>query len=430
MATGTTTSRAKQGTLAPKQGRGATGRTFLAALGFAALAALVLWWTLRALNDHRAWDFNPAFFGGRSAWANGHPEYRKLWDGTPLLATVMAVVARVVRIRAGGELITVLNAVLVVAGVSVLLRRLRGQVSSGWWWVIAFGLLSFGPMMSTVWWKQFNIIALVLAAAGFELLRQRRTPSAAALIGLSVAIKPLLVLLPFVLLARRETRRAGAMALGWLIALSIAGQAFLAIRAGQLSVLDPLRAIHNFIDKTGPSNGWACKSLNFAPGSMLCRLMGDHNWTLQRVAVLLAVAVLAAWVIDALRDRPAAGWEVFAFTCPISVMISPLDWAHYQVLLAPLFVLLLVRFVNDGAGIGSWVGLATAFVLASLMWEPYGTLPGAIRGLFAAHRENSYDVRSVDSLAQFAQYVLIITGLLWYAQTRAIRRRLPATRAA
>ena len=52
--------------------------------------------------------------------------------------------------------------------------------------------------MSTVWWKQFNVIALVLAAAGFDLMRHERRRPAAALIGLSVAIKPLALLLPVV----------------------------------------------------------------------------------------------------------------------------------------------------------------------------------------------------------------------------------------
>jgi hypothetical protein len=47
-------------------------------------------------------------------------------------------------------------------------------------------------------------------------------------------------------------------------------------------------------------------------------------------------------------------------------MLSPLEWSHYQVMLAPLFVLLLVRFTQDGAELDEWAGLAVAFVLASL----------------------------------------------------------------
>jgi hypothetical protein len=407
-------------------GRGRWGEL----LGYAVLAGIVAWWTWRALHDPQAWDFQPAYHAGQAAWANGHPERRVLWDGTPLLAALMAFLSRVVSLRTAADLMTVLNVALVLGVVGLVLRRLRGQLSPVWWWITAFALLSFGPVMSTVWWKQFNIVALALALGGFELLRQRRMRSAAALIGLGVAIKPLAFLLPFVLLARRETRRVGAQALGWAVALNFAGLALLAARAHDLGVLDPVRAFQNFTDKVKPGNGgWACKSLNFAPGSLLCRLMGDHDWFLQHVVVWAAVALLGAWVIDALRGRRATSWEVFAFTCPLSIMLSPLDWAHYQVMLAPLFVLLLVRFVRDGAGVGAWAGLAAAFALASLMWEPYGTLPGAIRALVSTHSETSQDIRSVDSVAQFAQYVLVITGALWYAQGHGRRARAGPGRA-
>lgn len=390
----------------------------LALLGYVALAGIVAWWTWRALQDPKGWDFQPAYRAGVATWANGHPERRTLWDGTPMLAAAMAFVSRVMRLRTGAELITGLNLVLVLGVVGVVLRRLGGQLSRRWRWVIAFALLSFGPIMSTVWWKQFNIITLTLAMGGFELLKRRRTQSAAGLIGLSISIKPLFVLLPLVLLARRETRRVGVLALAWVAALNIAGQALLAARAHDLGVLNPLRAFQNFVDKVQPGTGVVCKSINFAPGSLLCRLMGDHNWFLQHVVVWAAVALLGAWVIEALRGRGATSWELFAFTCPLSVMLSPLDWAHYQVVLAPLFVLLLVRFVREGAGVGAWAGLAAAFVLCSLMWEPYGTLPGAVRALVSTNPQTIYDLRSVASVAQFAQYVLVITGVLWYAQSK------------
>ncbi|MGI8429970.1 MAG: glycosyltransferase 87 family protein [Solirubrobacteraceae bacterium] len=393
----------------------------MALIGGAILVAIVAWWTWRALHDPRAWDFQPAYRAGQGAWTTGHPERLTLWDGTPLLAAIMAVVSRLMTLRTGAELMTVLNLVLVVGLVGVVLRRLQGQIAPRWCWLTAFALLSFGPVMSTVWWKQFNIIALTLSMGGFELLRHKRLRSASGLIGLSVAIKPLFVLLPFVLLARRETRRVGAMALAWVVVPNIAGQALMAARAHDLGVMDPVRVIQNFDHKAGPTYGAACKSLNFAPGSLLCRLMGDQNWFLQRVVVFLAVAVLGAWVIDALRGRAATSWEMLAFSSPLAVMLSPLDWAHYQVLLVPLFVLLLVRFVREGAGLGAWVGLAAAFVLCSLIWEPYGTLPGAVRALVSSHRETGYDLRSIDSVAQFAQYVLVITGLLWYAQARGGR---------
>jgi hypothetical protein len=397
------------------------GRGWMTWLGYLVLTSIVTWWAWRALHDPHGFDFRLAYEAGQDAWASGHPAHQPTWDGTPLLAAAMAIVTRLMSLRTAADVTTVLNVVLVVGAVVLLLRRLRGQLSPVWWWVTACALLSFGPLMSTVWWKQFNIIALVLALGGFELLRRRRPQSAAALIGLSIAIKPLLFLLPLVLLARRETRRVAALALAWVVVLTMAAQALLAVRADDLGVLNPWPAFHNFVDKAKPGNVWACQAQNLAPGSLLCRVVGHQNWTLQHFVVWAVAALLGAWAIYALRGRGATSWELFAFTCALLVMLSPLAWTHYQIVLAPLFVLLLVRFTHDGAGAGAWIGLAAAFVLASLMWEPYGTVIGAVKGLGSAHAETVQNANSIAWVAEFAQYVLVITGVLWYAHARAPR---------
>lgn len=388
-------------------------------LGYAAMAGIMLWWTWRALQDPSQYDLTLLYQGGQLAWATGHPEHHPLWVGTPLLAAVMAVITRVMSLQTAGALITILNLGLVVGVVAVLLRRLRGRLPPVWWWLTAFALVSFAPMMSTVWWKQLNIIALVLALAGFDRLERGRTRSASAMIGLSVAVKPLVFLLPLVLLARRETRRAGALSLAWVPALTMAGQALLALHAGDLGVLSPLPAIQNFLVKSKPGRGLACQSLNFAPQSLVCRVAGPEHWLLQRTVVSVAIGLLGLWVIYALRRRRATSWEAFAFVCLLSVMFSPVAWAHYQVMLAPLFVLLVVGFAREGAGFGSWAGLATAFLLASLMWQPYGTLTGTVANALSGHAgtlaRSQQDADSIAPVAQFAQYVLLITGLRWYA---------------
>jgi hypothetical protein len=136
-----------------------------------------------------------------------------------------------------------------------------------------------------------------------------------------------------------------------------------------------------------------------------------------------AVALLGLWVIDALRGHSAASWETFAFVCPLSTMLSPLAWSHYQIMLAPLFLLLLVRFTRNGAGVGAWTGLASAFVLTSLMWGPYDPSIIAVKQLLSGHvgtfMQRRADAAAIAAVAQFAQYALVITGALWYAQSTA-----------
>jgi len=393
----------------------------LIASGFAflALAAVVAWWTWRALHDPHGYDFRLAYAGGKVAWATGRPQLQSTWTGTPLLAAALALTSRVLTLTTASHLLTLLNAALVISLLAVVLHRLRGVLEPGWWWATALALVSFGPMMSSVWWKQFNIIALVLAVAGFEALRRERAGLAGGLIGLSVAIKPLVFLLPVAMLLARRTRRAGVVAIVWIVGLTLAGQGLLAARAHDLSVLSPLSALTNFAQKTKPGHGYACMPLNFSPSTLLCKVAGSGDWTLVHVLSWAAVAILAVWAFDALRGRGAASWELFAFVCPLSVLLSPLDWSHYQIVLAPLFVLLLVGFTRSGAPAGAWLGLGCAFVLSSLMWEPYGTVIGAVDGLFRAHAQQAakqvQDAYSVAGVAQFAQYVLLVTGVLWYS---------------
>ncbi len=383
-------------------------------VGYAALVALVAWWAWRAFDDAMPWDTGLAYTAGQVAWATGHPEHLASWISTPFLGAVMALLSRVFSVRGVADLVTVVNVVLWVGAVGVLLHRMRGVLSAVWWWILALALLSFAPLMSSVWFKQFNVMALVLSVAGFELVRRRRVGWGAAAIGLSVAIKPLVVLLPVVMLARRETRRAGALAVAWVVGLNVAAQALMAQRAHDLATLDPLIGLRNFLDKTKPSIG-VCLPLNFSPSSLLCRSVGGvQDWNAQRVAVALAVLLLGAWVVDALRGRGATSWEVLAFTCPLSVMLSSVAWTHYQIMLAPLFCLLFIRFVREGATLGTWAGLLTAFVLASLIWQPYGSVVSAIRGLFSAQPWHEPTV--LEAIAQFAQYILVITGVLWYAR--------------
>lgn len=387
----------------------------LVLVGMLCLSAIIIWWTWRALHDPRALDTGLAWDAGRLAWASGHPEHLSAWNGMTFLAAVMALLSRAVSRHHAADLVTILNLATAVGLSAVVLAALRRRLAAGWWWVAAFALVSFGPLMSTVWWKQFNLFALGLAVAGFELARRGRRGTAALAIALSVSIKPLVFLLPLLMLARRDTRRVGVTAILWIVVLDVASQGFLALRAGNLATLDPTIGPRSLIHKTSAAgNPFLCTGVNFSPTSLLCRLNGGFaHWTLQRVLALMLVALLAAWVAQSLRGRSALSWDLFAFICPFSVMLSALSWPHYQIMLAPLFLLVFVRLTEDGSP-GEWLGLVIAFVMASLIWAPFGNIVDGLRNL----PENLKTTNFLQVYAQFAQYVLILTGALWYARHR------------
>ncbi len=179
----------------------------LAPLGYAALAVLVAVWAWRAFHDASTYDAGLAYVGGQVAWASGHPERWFSWTGTPFFAAVMGLVStpgkRCIRCQAldgaerrpghrrgrrGPPAPSLPALARVVVGARV-------------------ALLTFGPILSSVWWKQINVVCIVLALGGFELLRRGREHAGAGVIALSLALKPLAILLPLVLLVRRETRR-------------------------------------------------------------------------------------------------------------------------------------------------------------------------------------------------------------------------------
>jgi hypothetical protein len=388
-------------------------RDYRTLLGIIAVCAVILVWAWRAFSDKNTYDFRLAYFGGQIAWETGHPEDLYSWTGTPVLGGAMAIASRLWDETTAVRLLTSLNIAVVVVTIAIVVRRLRDVLSRLWLWIVAVGLASFGPVLSTVWWKQFNIIALVLALAGFAALRRDRPILAGGLIGLSVAVKPLAILLPFVLLARRSTRSAGIWALVYAVGLNLGTLGLLALHAHNLSVFDPLSSVQNFTDKSQPRYGLACSTLNFSPQALLCRTFGSQHWRLLEVVAWAATAVLAVWVVRALRGYDTASWESFAFACAFSTMVSPIDWSHYQVMLAPLFVLLIVRFTTVRTETVFWVGLVVAYVLATLMWTPYGTLTDAIHlRLPSSTLANPHPL--ITNIAQYSQYILIVMATMWY----------------
>jgi hypothetical protein len=384
----------------------------LTSLGVIALSVLIGLWAWRAFSDTNYWDFGLAYPAGRVTWDSGHPESVFTWESTPFLAGSMAITYKLWSESTASRLLTALNVTLVVVTITMVVRRLRGVLSPGWLWIVALGLASFSPVLSTVWWKQFNIIALVLALAGFAALRRDRAGLSGGLIGLSIAVKPLAVLLPFVLLGRRGTRVAGIWALVFVVGLNLGAQGLYAAHAHSLSAADPLNAVKNFVDKSSPK-GLACSAINFSPQALLCRTVGSAHLTLLEVVAWTVVAALAVWSVKALHGYDTASWESFAFTCVFSTMVSSTDWSHYQVMLAPMFVLLVVRFATTKTEAPFWVGLTAAYVLASLMLTPYGTILDAL----GWHLSTTLHLNShpfITNIAQYSQYVLLVTATIWY----------------
>lgn len=341
-------------------------------------------------------DFGLAYHGGVEAWASGHPERVFSWFSTPFLALVMALVTRVISEQSGAHVFLGLNLLLWAALLLAVWNRLDGRVPPPWWWGTLIAAAVSSPGISSIFWLTFNLIAFGLALGGFVLVG-RHDRLAGLLIGASLAIKPILLLVPLALLLRRESRFAGVWSIGAAAALSMGGLVFLAWRAGDWSAADPFAYIAAFAAKgRGPLA--ACVVQNYSPVAFLCRL-GIPSTTVVTFAIVAGVG-LVGWL---LAQRLHNGWELFAAACLLSPMVGPLEWASYQLLFAPLMLLLAYQFWAERAPARMWVYLAAAFVMTEMVWDPFESLAGAPVVVLVV----SY------SIGQFAQYALIGMWFWW-----------------
>jgi hypothetical protein len=348
-------------------------------------------------------DFGLAYHGGAEAWASGHPDRVFSWFSTPFLALVMALVGRVVSEQTGAHVFLGLNLLLWAALLVAVWTRLSSRVPPVWWWGTLIAAAVFSPGISSIFWLTFNLIAFGLALGGF-LLIGRHDKVAGLLIGLSLALKPILLLVPLVLLLRRESRSAGLWSIATAAALSVAGLVFLAWRAGDWSAADPVAYLSAFAAKgRGPLA--ACVVQNYSPVAFLCRLGVPTP-----AVVTLAIAAGAGLIGWLLSRRLRGGWELFALACLVSPMIGPIEWASYQLLFAPLLLLLAYQFRAERAPVRLWIYLAAAFVMTEMVWDPFESLAGAPVVVLVV----SY------SIGQFAQYALILLWL-WWLRLRPVR---------
>jgi hypothetical protein len=370
-----------------------------------------------ALIDPKHWDLGWAYKGGVEAWRSGHPEHVRSWMSTSVLGTTMALVSHFMSEEAADRALTGLNVGLVVLTLGVVWRRLRGSVPRAWWWASLALAAFFAPLISSLLYKQFNVIALCLALAGFAAVRGGRSVLGSALIGLSVCLKPLVLLLPLALLARRDTRRSGLWSLASILVFTALAQGFLAFRAHDVTALNPLPALQNFSVK---GQKWIFSQENFSPRGMLCRLsttMKEYPFT--RGFGILALVLLILAANRAIGRYPGTSWEVFSFACLLSPMVGPIAWGHYQLLLAPMLLLLAYQFTREGASWVRWGFVLGSYALADLLLRPLGdSVPGGLWYLVTGQRETIVDIFQVMAVSQFAQYVLYGTALSWFRRSR------------
>ena len=362
-------------------------------------------------------DFGLAYTGGVEAWASGHPERVFSWMSTPFLAMLMALVTRAAPLEPAARAFMVTNLAIWLVLLLSVWSALWERVSHRWWWTTLVAAAIFAPFISNLFWLQFNPLAFILALAGFGLVK-RDERLGGLLIGLSLALKPIVILLPIALLIRRHSWKAGLWSIATAAALSAAGLGFLACRAGDVGVLNPLIALTNFSSKTSLPI-YSCALENYSPAALVCRL----GWGPSPIVIGLiglGVCALGWYWLRQLGDSPGTSWEIFALACMLSPLIGPIAWSHYQLLLAPAMLLIAYGFWRERAPALRWVVLLLVFVLCELVWDPLESLARTPVPVIVV----SYTV------GQFAQYFLLLAWAWWLRSRLAGAQTIPSSQRA
>jgi hypothetical protein len=363
-----------------------------------------------AVFVHHPMDFELAYRAGQQAWASGHPEHIPTWNGTPFYAMVLAAISAAWPLEVAATGMLIVNLLARGGLLLAVWNRLYGRVPRIWWWGTLVAAAILAPGIATVFWMQPNVILLALAVAGIALIG-RHDRAAGFLIGLTLAIKPVLVLLPFALLLRRQTRRGGLWSIAVAAVLNVIGLGFLAWRAGDPSVASPVVYAGRFLTVVGVPES-VCVIQNYSPTAFLCRF-GIPASTALTIFLIAAVLGVGWLLVHQFREEKDVRWEMLAAASLLSPMLGPIGWANYQVLLAPLMLLLAYQFWAERAPVFLWLNLAMVFLMTMLIWDPLESLLNVPVMLLVI----TY------TIGQFAQYFLI---LLWIQWTRVRSARLKA----
>jgi hypothetical protein len=237
---------------------------------------------------------------------------------------------------------------LVALGVAVIvITRELGLRLDTWRAAILLALLAvWAPMLSTLLEAQDSLLLLLLVVLAWRDARSGRSGRAGALLGVAAALRLFPALLVVYFALRRDWR-----------AVALAGVAFLGCSLAAL----PWIGVAGYLDyatHAAPAVGasWIGSNGNASLFGLPYHLLGATPLaTLAPLAGRALVAVLLALLLTLTIRRPPAPFArddtVFLAYIPATLLVSPLMWLHY-------FVLLLLPLAVLAARLG-WLGLPT-----------------------------------------------------------------------
>lgn len=206
--------------------------------------------------------------------------------------------------------------------------------------------LNLEPFFETLWRQQLEIPLLLLATLGLWAVLTRRDVAAGLATGLGAMLKiyPAFLLIWF---AARRRWKLLAACIGAAVAIEAAALIVIGVRENETYFLHILPVI---LDETS-----LVKPENVALGRYLQELFGVAPMAAKRVSQGVVLALLAAFFVAprrvappaAVRDRVALEYSLFL---GLTLLSLPNCWVSQQVLLLPLYLVLLRRALEIRRG--------------------------------------------------------------------------------
>lgn len=317
---------------------------------------------------------------------------------------------------------TAINFSALAIAMYLLLAHRRG-LSGRTAWLLAGLILMSAPVNLNFYWGQSQLIVLALMAGAMRAMERERDGAAGLLIAASGLLRAYPLLLVGYFVVRRKWRAVAfataGIAAGVFVTVAVLGlRQSLSFIYGALWLTD--YSVVNRVDNLslGPfvsRTFWALTGS--APGS-------STDW-IRRAAIAVAdMALLGmtlrATLADANRRDP--DWRTYSLWIATSIMLSPVGWHHYLVLLAIAFVQLIAS-ASDGRSSSRAVWMAVlSYVLSAVSLRVFN------RFLMPPPTEFQLIFPWLARALEETSFIALLTGYIatyWFATDHV--RQVPAT---
>ena len=304
----------------------------------------------------------------------------------------------------------------------LLLAHRRG-LSRRTAWLLAGLILMSAPVNLNLYWGQSQLIVLALLAGAMRAMERKREGTAGLLIAAAALLRAYPLLLAGYFVIRRKWRAVAfataGIAAGLFVTVATVGfTQSLSFVHGALWLTD--YSIVNRVDNLslGPfvsRTWWAFTGT--APGS-------SADW-LRRAAIAVAgIVVLGMTIRATLADanRRDPDWRIYSLWIATAIMLSPVAWHHYLLLLTIPFVQLVASAAQGRSRSRAVWMAALAYALSAVSLRVFNRF--LIPPPTDFQRTFPWLVRALEETS----FVALLTGYVaayWFATDHV--RRVPAT---